>query len=83
MLAKHYEALRLNAMGAGESHLAARGRALLMRQGMAAWMRCVTALPAPVAAPAAMVNEPGMPAGIGHQLVNILATMALASLAEV
>jgi hypothetical protein len=60
-----------------------RARALLMRKGMAAWMRCVGAESRPVAAPRMASATQPLPVGIDPQLVDILATMALATTLEV
>lgn len=60
-----------------------RGVALLMRQGMAAWMRCVGELgrPALVAAQAA-AGVAQRPSAIEQMLVNIVAAMALSNVVE-
>jgi len=60
-----------------------RARALLMRKGLAAWMRCVGGTSPAVAAPRVASAAPPLPAGIDLQLVDILATMALATTLEV
>jgi hypothetical protein len=82
-LAEHYEALRREAVGAGESYASVRGLALLMRRGVAAWMKCVNEIPTyavtPVTAPAVMK----LPDVLGQNLIDIMATMAFATAMEV
>jgi hypothetical protein len=58
-----------------------RGRALLMHKGMAAWMSGVEAGLPRAAAPEAASAERPLPVGIESHLVDILATMALATTA--
>jgi hypothetical protein len=66
-----------------------RGTALLMRQGMAAWMRCVGAQCAHAASSrtATTTLAPscalGRPPAIEQMLVNIVAAMALVHAKEV
>ena len=57
-------------------------RALLMRKGMASWMRGVEAASAPAGAATAVCAEQPMPRGVESHLVAILATMALATTRE-
>jgi hypothetical protein len=65
-----------------------RGAALLMRQGMAAWMRCIGAQCAH-AASGSTTNTltpscvPGRPSAVEQMLVNIVAAMALVHAKEV
>jgi hypothetical protein len=82
VLAARYEALRQNAMASGSCLHTVRGLALLMRQGMAAWMTSAREEPLRIAAIA--VASPASPAtrlpdGIERTLVDIVATMALAT----
>jgi hypothetical protein len=58
-------------------------RALLMRKGLAAWMRSVGAASPPAATSTAVPVERQVPGDIEPQLVAILATMALATTREV
>lgn len=80
-LVAHYEALRPVAVTLG-NHPNMRDRALLMRHGMAAWMRDVedpvrhTAIPWPVRTPAVL------PAANHQPAIDILAAMVLASARE-
>ncbi len=76
-----YEALRRAVVDPRECNHPVRARALLMRKGMAAWMSCVEAASAPAAAPGVASAERPLPGGVEPQLVDILATMALASTA--
>jgi hypothetical protein len=82
-LAAHYEALRRAAVDPRECNPAVRARALLMRKGMAAWMSGVAAAPVPAAAPRVASDERQLPGGVEGPLVEILATMALATAREV
>jgi len=83
-LAARYEALRRAVLDApGRSHPALRARALLVRKGMAAWMRGLAAAAPRAAAPTGAGAERPRPAGSQQQLVEILATMALATAREV
>ena len=76
-LAEQYEALRQEVVD--KVGCIARGLALLMREGMAAWMRGIEQAPSPVAAasPAAPAAQP--PDGIERGLIDIVAAMALAT----
>lgn len=85
-LADSYETLRRGAMQPNAARHDLRGVALLMRQGMAAWMRCVRQPPKPShgalhTAAAASRAEP-RPSLIEQMLVNIVAAMALSHVAE-
>lgn len=82
-LAAHYEALRQAVVDAGERGDTMRGRALLMRKGMALWMNGIDAALPQAAAPTAASAERSLPSGVEQHLVDILATMALASTVEV
>jgi hypothetical protein len=55
----------------------------LVRKGMAAWMRGLAAAAPRAAAPTGAGAERPRPAGSQQQLVEILATMALATAMEV
>jgi len=78
-LAEHYELLRKDVLDCDRHTHRVRGLALLMRNGMAAWMKGVGELPVSIAASAAPPAGPPLPTGIERHLVDILATMALAS----
>ena len=82
-LAAHYEALRQAVVDPRERNQPVRARALLMRKGMAAWMRGVEAASPPATTPRAACAARQMPGGIESHLVEILATMALAITREV
>jgi hypothetical protein len=60
-----------------------RGRALLAFKGMAAWMKVVGEAPLASALPAASSSELKLPGSIEQNLVDIVATMALATAMEV
>jgi hypothetical protein len=76
-LAEQYEALRQAAVAKDGWRNVARGLALLMRKGMAAWMRGIREEPSPVVAPVAPADR--LPAGIERGLIDIIAAMALAT----
>lgn len=80
-LAEGYESLRQEtAEWPGGCHRSP-GRALFLFKGMAAWMRCVGET-APSPAAAALRNESRLPAGIEQNLINLVASMALATARE-
>jgi hypothetical protein len=82
-MAEQYEALRRDVLGFhGNSH-AVRGLALLMRQGMAVWMRGVSETRVSTPAATRGATERPSPVGIEQSLVDILATMTLATAVEV
>jgi hypothetical protein len=78
-LAAQYEALRQDIVAKAGCRSLARGLALLMRKGMAAWMRGIEEASPPVSgdAPAAPVAQ--LPDGIERGLIDIVAAMALAT----
>jgi len=81
-LAERYEALRrdvLDAAGGGGRTLT--GRALLMFKGMAAWMKAIGEAP-PCTGHSVTTNEMRLPVSLKHNLVNIVASMALATTLE-
>lgn len=81
-LAEGYESLRQETAEwpGGRHH--SPGRALFLFKGMAAWMRCVgETAPSPAAATAPR-NESRLPAGIEQNLINLVASMALATARE-
>jgi hypothetical protein len=81
-MAEQYEALRRDVLDFdGHTH-AVRGLALLMRQGMAVWMRGVSDARVTPASTRCAAARP-LPVGVEQSLVDILATMTLATAAEV
>lgn len=81
-LAAHYEALRQFVVDSGERSYTVRGRALLMCKGMAAWMKGVDVASAQAVAPTAAGSQQPLATGIKRRLIEILATMALATAME-
>jgi len=79
LLLEHYEALRKDMVERDGRNHAVRGLALLMRKGMATWMKSMGEIAAPVRAPGPAPIEQALQPGIEHSLVDILATMALAT----
>lgn len=79
-LAARYETLRQEVMAPGDRRHTVRSLALLMRQGMAAWMKSVEEVPVRATATPAIARC--MPEGIERSLVNIVATMALTTALE-
>jgi len=83
-LAHHYEALRGSVVNVGECrHTMVRGRALLAFKGMAAWMKVVGEAPLASVLSAGSTSELKVPGGIEQNLVDIVATMALATAMEI
>jgi hypothetical protein len=76
-LVEYYEALRNDGLTGGGRTL--NGRALLMFKGMAAWMQGVSEVATHRLAPAAPRSELRRPEGIEQNLINIVATMTLAT----
>lgn len=74
-MAAGYEALRAEATG-GLSSAAPRGRALVLGQGLPAWIRAWAAPPAPAAPPPCAPWRSGDGA-LGADVVRLLAEMAL------
>jgi hypothetical protein len=79
VLAAQYEALRRDAVDSGSRLHPVRGLALLMRQGMAVWMMSAGEEPLHGAAIAAASPAMRLPDGIEQKLVDIVASMALAT----
>lgn len=82
-LAAHYEALRRAVADPHERSHPVHALALLMRKGMAAWMNGIEIASPPAAAPGVACVERQLPMGVEPHLVDILATMALATTMEV
>jgi hypothetical protein len=77
-LTAQYEALRQDIVAQDGSTQAAWGLALLMRKGMAAWIRGVEEAP-PCVAPAPAAPTAQLPDGIERGLIDIVTAMALAT----
>jgi hypothetical protein len=81
-MVEHYESLRKDVVDFdGHTH-AVRGLALLMRQGMAIWMKGMSEALMPAPALARSQPQRSLPVGIEQSLVDILATMTLATTSE-
>jgi len=80
-LATQYEALRQDVVDTRGCRNVARGLALLMRKGMAAWMRGIEEEPLCVPAGTAAAPAVRMPEGIEQRLIDIVTAMALATTA--
>lgn len=81
-MVEHYEALRKDIVDFDGHSYRVRGLALLMRNGMAAWMKGVGEPCARIAASIPPSTALPLPPGIEQPLVDILATMALATTLE-
>jgi hypothetical protein len=75
--------LRAAVVGAGEWRDTVRGRTLLARKGMAAWMNGGVVAAPPGTAPSKACAARQLPTGIEQALVDLLATMAFATAREV
>jgi hypothetical protein len=85
MLADAYEQLRHDATGPSECGGSLRGLAILLRQGMVAWMHaCATVAPAADAlSPSRLgVAVPACP-NLQREVIDVLAAMALTTAQEV
>jgi hypothetical protein len=78
-LVEHYEALRKDIVDFDGYGQRMHGLALLMRKGMAAWMKGVGEQSVGIAASVPPSAALPLPVGIEQHLVDILATMALAT----
>jgi hypothetical protein len=78
-LVEHYEALRKEIVDFDGCSHRMHGLALLMRKGMAAWMKGVGEQSAEIAARTPTSAALPLPVGIEQNLIDILATMALAT----
>jgi len=79
-LVECYESLRKDGLSGGGHTL--HGRALLMFKGMAAWMQSMGETATLGPAPTAPRSESRLPVGIEQNLINIVATMTLATARE-
>lgn len=78
-LAAQYEALRQDVVTREGCGSVARGLALLMRKGMAAWMGVIEEAPPPVPGDAPAAPAAHLPDGIEQSLIDIVTAMALAT----
>jgi hypothetical protein len=78
-----YEELRRHAVE--RQILAGRlGLAVLLRQGLAAWVEQWSKMPAPTSAPSAQISRPSpLPDDTSADVINVLAAMALGHLQEI
>lgn len=85
MLTAAYEQLRHDATGPSEQGASPRGLAIFLRQGMVAWMHaCISVVSTPAANPpdragVALTLCPS----VQHEVVDVLAAMALTTALEV
>lgn len=81
LLSERYESLRQGGVELSGHGRTLHGRAVLRFKGMAVWMRYVSdAAPSPT--PVAARSESRLPAGIEQNLINMVATMTLATARE-
>ena len=82
--AARYEELRRHALHPHHAQVARDGLAVLLRQGVAAWVEAWSRLPASAARAAQDERErPPLPDGACAEVVHVLAAMALGHIAEV
>jgi hypothetical protein len=82
--ADRYEALRHHAIEPHDVPAAREGLAVLLRQGVVAWMKAWSRLPAPGVRAAQDEHErPPLPDGASVEVVRVLAAMALGHIEEV
>ena len=81
-LADCYESLRNVVVERSAGAHAMRGGAALRFKGMAAWMKCVGECAGPSPAAPAPAHAASLPVGIERNVVEIMATMVLASARE-
>ena len=81
LLVERYESLRQDGVEWSGRGRTLNGRAVLRFKGMAVWMRCVSeAAPSPT--PVTVRGASRLPAGIEQNLIQIVATMTLATARE-
>ena len=82
-LVVHYETLRSEVLAQG-SYGSRLGLALVLREGVAAWLAAWATCPAPVAARAACrrAQHERVPTALYADVVHVLTSMALGGLAE-
>jgi hypothetical protein len=81
--AARYEALRGHVLGPHHALPAREGLAVLLRQGVAAWMTAWSRVPAPAVRAAQDEREqPPLPDGASAEVVRVLAAMALGHIEE-
>jgi hypothetical protein len=79
-----YEALRRHALEPHHTSSARDGLAVLLRQGVAAWIAAWSRLPAPAVRAAQIAHEQTpLPDGTSLEMVHVLAAMALCHFQEV
>jgi hypothetical protein len=82
--AARYETLRRQALEPHHAVTARDGLAVLLRQGVAAWMQAWSRLPAPAVRAAQVEHErPPLPDGTSAEVVRVLAAMTLVHIEEV
>ena len=82
--AARYEALRRHAIEPHDVPMAREGLAVLLRQGVAAWIEAWSRLPAPgLRATQDEREKPPLPDGASAEVVRVLAAMALGHIEEV
>jgi hypothetical protein len=82
VLAERYEVLRREIVEADQHHGGVRGVALLMRKGMAAWMKSVAEVPVRAASTVVAPPVTQLPHTLEQRLIDIVATMAFTSARE-
>lgn len=79
---ERYEALRSCALGA-PAQITAVGWTLLLRQGMRAWSAALSDVPDAERLGTVEVSRLDCPTRLGHEVVQVMATMTLSVLQEV
>jgi hypothetical protein len=82
--ADRYEALRRHVIEPHDVPAAREGLAVLLRQGVVAWMKAWSRLPAPgVRTVQNECEKPPLPDGASAEVVRVIAAMALGHIEEV
>jgi hypothetical protein len=77
MLADAYEDLRRQA-GGGSPTRSVHGLAILLRRGVAAWMKvCTSIAPSAASSRPDLSNDVGLTTALQHDVVDVLATMVM------